>query len=45
MSAIFYHDQHQKEMVEQSLQAAQPGYKNPITTLILPTTEFFDAEE
>ena len=45
MSAIFYHDQDQKKMAEQSLKAAQPGYKKPITTLILPATEFYNAEE
>ena len=45
MSAIFYHDQDQKKMAEQSIRAAQPGYKKPITTLIIPATEFFNAEE
>eukprot|EP00090_Calanus_glacialis_P037658 TRINITY_DN6508_c0_g1_i2.p1 TRINITY_DN6508_c0_g1~~TRINITY_DN6508_c0_g1_i2.p1 ORF type:complete len:120 (-),score=38.08 TRINITY_DN6508_c0_g1_i2:124-483(-) len=45
MSAIFYHDQDQKKMAEQSIRAAQPGYKKPITTLIIPATEFFNAED
>jgi peptide methionine sulfoxide reductase MsrA len=32
-------------MAEQSLKAAQPNYNKPITTLILPAGQFYDAEE
>ena len=45
MSAIFYHDEEQKRLAEDSLQAAQTNYKKQIATLILPAAQFYDAEE
>eukprot|EP00092_Neocalanus_flemingeri_P088882 GFUD01112362.1.p1 GENE.GFUD01112362.1~~GFUD01112362.1.p1 ORF type:complete len:120 (+),score=40.99 GFUD01112362.1:314-673(+) len=45
MSAIFYHDEEQKRLAEESLKAAQATCKKPITTLILPVGQFYDAED
>jgi peptide methionine sulfoxide reductase MsrA len=44
MSAIFYHDDEQKKLAEESLDKAKQKGK-AITTLILPAEKFFEAEE
>ena len=45
MSAIFYHDEEQKNLAEKTMKEVKPDFKAPITTLILPAKEFYDAEE
>ena len=46
MSAIFYHDEVQKEMAEESMNKQKEKQKGKaITTLILPAAKFFEAEE
>src|ERR671931_1540198 len=46
-SAIFYHDQRQKEIAEKSKNDLEKGgiYKNPITTTIEPASTWYSAEE
>lgn len=46
-SAIFYHDEEQKEMAEKSKQSLSNSgrYDNPIVTEIVPAPKFYDAEE
>jgi peptide-methionine (S)-S-oxide reductase len=46
-SAIFYHDEHQKEIAERSKQELeQEGvYKHPVLTEITPFTNFYPAED
>jgi len=44
MSAIFYHDEEQKELAMTSQKAAATHLRRPITTKILPATHFYDAE-
>jgi len=44
-SAIFYHDDKQKQLAEESKQRFQSKYDKPIVTEILPLTEFYPAEE
>ncbi len=46
-SAIFYHDDEQKEIAEKSKQILDKSrkYENPIVTEIVPTPTFYDAEE
>ncbi|MBD8068056.1 peptide-methionine (S)-S-oxide reductase MsrA [Bacillus sp. PS06] len=46
-TAIFYHNQNQKELAEQSKkQLAESGkFSAPIVTEILPAKEFYEAEE
>ena len=45
MSAIFYHDEEQKSLAEKTMKEMKPEFKAPISTLILPAGEFYDAEE
>jgi len=45
MSAIFYHDDEQKQHAEQSLAAAQTELKRPVVTKILPHKTFYEAED
>jgi len=46
-TAIFYHDEEQKELAEQSLKEinASGRYEAPIVTRIVPAKEFYPAEE
>ncbi len=46
-SAIFYHDEPQKEAAEKSIAGldAADSYDNPVVTEIQPATEFWPAEE
>ena len=45
MSAIFYHDEEQKTLAEQTMEEQQGQKNKPIATQILPATEFYVAEE
>ncbi|KAK8750137.1 hypothetical protein OTU49_015259 [Cherax quadricarinatus] len=45
MSAIFYHDEEQKRLAEESMKAEQEKHIRPITTSILPCKVFFEAED
>ncbi len=46
-TAIFYHDENQKKLAEESKQALQESgrFKKPIVTPILPAKPFYPAEE
>lgn len=46
-SAIFYHDEKQKEIAEKSKQSLSESgrYDNPVVTEIVPAPAFYDAEE
>jgi len=44
MSVIFYHNQQQQKMAEESMKEAQKNFRSNITTLILPAAEFYNAE-
>lgn len=46
-SAIFYHSEHQKELAEKSLEAAEKSgmYTEPFVTEIVPFDTFYEAEE
>ncbi|QDP40394.1 peptide-methionine (R)-S-oxide reductase MsrB [Radiobacillus deserti] len=46
-TAIFYHNEHQKELAENSKQALEQSgkFKKPIVTKILPASPFYLAEE
>jgi len=45
MSVIFYHDDQQKKLAEDSLKSAQSENKSNITTQILPAETFYNAED
>ena len=45
MSAIYYHDDEQRQLAESSLQAEQKNRDKKIVTKILPAGKFYDAEE
>ena len=45
MSAIFYHDEEQKKLAEQTRNEHQNTLRRPIVTKILPAKRFYDAEE
>lgn len=45
MSAIFYHDNEQKVMAEESLKKHQNKIKQTIATKIVPAATFYDAED
>jgi len=45
MSAIFYHDNEQKELAEMTKRAHQNKEKKQITTQILPAQTFYNAED
>ena len=46
-SAIFYHDQHQRDAAEQAIQRLTDSgrFKNPIATELNPAATFYPAEE
>lgn len=44
-TAIFYHNQHQKQIAEEVLKEIQKKFDKPIVTKILPFTTFYEAEE
>jgi peptide-methionine (S)-S-oxide reductase len=44
-TAIFYHDEEQHRLAEESKKEVQPLLKRPIVTQIVPATEFYPAEE
>jgi len=43
-SAIFYHNEQQKTVAEESKARAERLFKNPIVTQIVPLTKFYPAE-
>lgn len=43
-SAVFYHDDKQREQAQTALTGAQPLWSNPIVTEITAATEFYPAE-
>ena len=45
MSAIFYHDEEQKELALKTFDEAKKQRNRPIATEIAPATEFTDAEK
>ena len=45
MSAIFYHDDEQKRLAEETMSEHQAKVTKPITTKILPAETFYDAEQ
>jgi len=45
MSAIFYHDEEQRSLAEESMKTHQKSVSRPITTKILPAQTFYDAED
>lgn len=45
MSAIFYHDEEQKKLAEQTMKQEKAKRSRPITTLILPAKTFYEAED
>ncbi len=44
-SAIFYHDDAQRDAAERAIQRAQPKWPRPIVTEVVPFTSFFEAED
>ncbi|HXA17915.1 MAG TPA: peptide-methionine (S)-S-oxide reductase MsrA [Thermoanaerobaculia bacterium] len=44
-SAIFYHDEAQREAAERAIQRAQPKWPRPIVTEVVPFTNFYEAED
>ena len=44
-SAIFYHDEAQREAAERAIQRAQPKWPRPIVTEVVPFTNFYPAED
>lgn len=44
-TAIFYHDENQKRLAEESKKALGKRFKEPIVTEIVPAKEFYPAEE
>merc|ERR1711997_14052 len=45
MSAIFYHDEEQKTLAEETKIEQAKKRNKPITTVIVPAKEFYDAED
>ncbi|XP_068724207.1 peptide methionine sulfoxide reductase-like [Montipora capricornis] len=45
MSAIFYHDEEQKQLAEKTRDQYQKTLRRPIVTKILPAKTFYDAED
>jgi methionine-S-sulfoxide reductase len=43
-SAIFYHDEAQRDAAERAIQRAQPKWQRPIVTEVVPFTNFYEAE-
>ena len=44
-SAIFYHDEKQREAAERAKQRAQPKWARPIVTEVVPASPFWAAED
>jgi methionine-S-sulfoxide reductase len=44
-SAIFYHDDAQRDAAERAIQRAQPKWPRPIVTEVVPFTNFYPAED
>jgi methionine-S-sulfoxide reductase len=44
-SAIFYHDESQRDAAERAKQRAQPKWPRPIVTEVVPFTNFYPAED
>jgi peptide-methionine (S)-S-oxide reductase len=44
-TAIFYHDENQKRLAEESKKALSKRFKEPIVTEIVAATEFYPAED
>jgi methionine-S-sulfoxide reductase len=44
-SAIFYHDEAQRDAAERAIQRAQPKWPRPIVTEVVPFTNFYPAED
>ena len=44
-SAIFYHDDAQRDAAERAIQRAQPKWPRPIVTEVVPFTNFYEAED
>ncbi len=44
-SAIFYHDEAQRDAAERAIQRAQPKWPRPIVTEVVPFTNFYEAED
>jgi methionine-S-sulfoxide reductase len=44
-SAIFYHDEKQRDAAERAKQRAQPKWSRPIVTEVVPFTNFYEAED
>jgi len=44
-TAIFYHDENQKRLAEESKKSLSKRFKEPIVTEIVPASEFYPAEE
>ncbi|XP_042882036.1 peptide methionine sulfoxide reductase-like [Penaeus japonicus] len=45
MSAIFYHDEEQKRLAEETMKEEQKNHGTPITTAIAPMKQFYVAED
>jgi methionine-S-sulfoxide reductase len=44
-SAIFYHDDAQRDAAKRAIDRAQPKWPRPIVTEVVPYTNFFEAED
>jgi peptide-methionine (S)-S-oxide reductase len=44
-SAIFYHDDAQRDAAKRAIDRAQPKWPRPIVTEVVPFTNFFEAED
>lgn len=44
-SVIFYHNEEQRAIAEQSRIEIQPNYSDPVVTQVVPATQFYEAEE
>jgi methionine-S-sulfoxide reductase len=44
-SAIFYHDDAQRDAAQRAIQRAQPKWSRPIVTEVVPFTNFYEAED
>ena len=44
-SAIFYHDDAQRDAAKKAIDRAQPKWPRPIVTEVVPFTNFFEAED
>ncbi len=44
-SAIFYHDETQRDAATRAIQRAQPKWPRPIVTEVVPFTNFYEAED